>query len=55
MSKRRSLSRGPQALAAQAQYLWNQRRINVWIPFLERKIAELQTRIQEKADRTEQT
>ena len=41
-------ARGPQSLAAQAQYLWNQRRIKLWIPFLEAKIAELQARIQEK-------
>ena len=47
MSKQ-SRSRGPQALAAQAQYLLNQRRVKHWIPFLERKIAELQARIREK-------
>jgi CRISPR/Cas system-associated endonuclease Cas1 len=39
---------GPQALAAQAQYLLNQRRTKLWMPFLEAKIAELQARIQEK-------
>ena len=38
----------PGTLVAQAQYLWHQRRIKVWIPFLERKIAELQERIREK-------
>ena len=48
MAKRKAPSRGPQALAAQAQYLWNQRRIKRWIPFLEAKIAELEGRIQEK-------
>jgi hypothetical protein len=48
MAKRRSRSRGPQALAAQAQYLLNQRRTRLWIPFLEAKIAELQARIEEK-------
>jgi hypothetical protein len=39
----------PGTLVAQAQYLWHQRRIKVWIPFLERKIAERQARIREKA------
>ena len=48
MTKRKSRFRGPQALAAQAQYLLNQRRVRLWIPFLEAKIAELQARIQEK-------
>ena len=48
MTKRKTHSRGPQALAAQAQYLLNQRRLKLWIPFLEEKIAELQARIQEK-------
>ncbi len=38
----------PGTLVAQAQYLWHQRRINVWIPFLLAKIAELQERIREK-------
>jgi CRISPR/Cas system-associated endonuclease Cas1 len=49
MSKRKSRSHGPQALAAQAQYLLNQRRIKLWIPFLEKKIAELQARIREQS------
>jgi CRISPR/Cas system-associated endonuclease Cas1 len=48
MSKRQVWSHGPQALATQAQYLLNQRRLKLWIPFLEAKIAELQARIQEK-------
>ena len=48
MSKRKARTHGPQALAAQAQYLWNQRRVKLWIPFLEAKIAELETRIREK-------
>ncbi len=48
MAKRTIRSRGPQTLAAQAQYLLNQRRLKFWIPFLESKIAELQARIQEK-------
>ena len=38
----------PGTLVAQAQYLWHQRRIKVWIPFLEAKIEELQERIREK-------
>ena len=48
MAQTKSRADGPQALAARAQYLLNQRRIKVWIPFLERKIEELQGRIQEK-------
>lgn len=48
MAKRTLRSRGPQTLAAQAQYLLNRRRTKLWIPFLEAKIAELQERIQEK-------
>jgi hypothetical protein len=48
MAKRNTRVHGPQALAAQAQYLWNQRRVKRWIPFLEAKIAELEGRIQEK-------
>ena len=48
MTKRRIRSHGPQALAARAQYLLSQRRVKLWIPFLERKVAELQARIQEK-------
>ena len=46
---KRSSRHQPGSLVAQAQYLWHQRRIKVWIPFLERKIAELQARIREKA------
>ena len=48
MTKRTLVSRGPQSLAAQAQYLLSQRRVKLWIPFLEAKIAELLARIQEK-------
>ena len=48
MAKRKVRAHGPQALAAQAQYLLNQRRVKLWIPFLESKIAELQALIQEK-------
>lgn len=48
MSKRKTRFRGPLALAAQAQYLLNERRLKLWIPFLEAKIAELQARIREK-------
>ena len=44
----------PGNLVAQAQYLWHQRRIKVWIPFLEGKIAELQVRIREKEYRVEE-
>ena len=48
MAKRKGRSRGPQTLATQAQYLLNQRRVKLWIPFLEARIAELEARIQEK-------
>jgi CRISPR/Cas system-associated endonuclease Cas1 len=48
MTKRKTRSHGPQTLATQAQYLLNQRRLKLWIPFLEAKIAELHARIQEK-------
>ena len=48
MAKNKGRSRRPQALATEAQYLLNQRRIKLWIPFLEAKIAELEARIQEK-------
>ena len=49
MAKRNVRSAGPQSLVSHAQYLWNERRIKLWIPFLEAKIHELQARIQEKA------
>jgi len=49
MAKRKAQSAGPQSLSSHALYLWNQRRIKLWIPFLEAKIQELQARIQEKA------
>ncbi len=49
MAKRQDRSSGPQTLATEAQYLLNERRLKLWIPFLEAKIAELQARIQDKA------
>ena len=54
MAKRKVRTRGPQTLATQAQYLLNQRRVNLWIPFLEARIAELQARIQEQGSSGEQ-
>ena len=54
MAKRKSRTRGPQTLATQAQYLLNQRRVKLWLPFLEARIAELQARIQEKGSTGEQ-
>ena len=54
MAKRKSRTRGPQTLATQAQYLLNQRRVRLWIPFLEARLAELQARIQEKGSSAEQ-
>ena len=54
MAKRKGQSRGPQTLATQAQYLLNQRRVKLWIPFLEARIAELQARIQEQGSSDEQ-
>jgi CRISPR/Cas system-associated endonuclease Cas1 len=55
MAKRKGQTRGPQTLATQAQYLLNQRRIKLWIPFLEARIAELQARIQEQGSSRERT
>jgi CRISPR/Cas system-associated endonuclease Cas1 len=49
MAKRKSRTHGPQTLATQAQYLLNERRVKVWIPFLQSRIAELEARIQEQA------
>ena len=49
MAKRKSRTRGPQTLATQAQYLLNERRVKLWIPFLQARIAELEARIQEQA------
>lgn len=40
--------RGPQSQLAAGMYALNQRRVQVWIPFLEQKIAELQARIEAK-------
>ena len=48
MTKSNSRFRRPQTLATEAQYLLNQRRVKLWIPFLEAKIAELEARIREK-------
>jgi CRISPR/Cas system-associated endonuclease Cas1 len=53
MAKRKGRTRGPQTLATQAQYLLNQRRVKLWIPFLEARIAELQARIQEQGSSEE--
>ena len=55
MAKRKVRTRGPQTLATQAQYLLNQRRVKLWIPFLEARIAELQARIQEQGSSGERT
>ena len=55
MAKRKGRTRGPQTLATQAQYLLNQRRVKLWIPFLEARIAELKARIQEQGSSGEQT
>ena len=54
MAKRKGRTRGPQTLATQAQYLLNERRVKLWIPYLEARIAELQARIQEKGSAGEQ-
>jgi CRISPR/Cas system-associated endonuclease Cas1 len=54
MAKRKARTRGPQTLATQAQYLLNQRRVKLWIPFLEARIAELESRIQEQRSSEEQ-
>ena len=54
MAKRKGRTRGPQTLATQAQYLLNQRRVKLWIPFLQARIAELQGRIQEQRSSGEQ-
>ena len=53
MAKRKRRTRGPQTLATQAQYLLNQRRVELWIPFLQARIAELQARIQEQGSSEE--
>ena len=55
MAKRKGQSRGPQTLATQAQYLLNQRRVKLWIPFLQARIGELQARIQEQGSSGERT
>ena len=45
---RRAAKQKATHLVIQAQYLWDERRRKVWIPFLERKVAMLQERIREK-------
>ena len=40
--------KGPQSHIAAGMYALNQRRLQVWIPFLRDKIAELQARIEDK-------
>jgi CRISPR/Cas system-associated endonuclease Cas1 len=55
MAKRKTRTRGPQTLATQAQYLLNQRRVELWIPFLQARIAELQARIQEQQEGSEES
>jgi hypothetical protein len=54
MNRRKLRSHGPQALAAQAQYLLNERRLRLWIPFLEGRIAELQANIEKTGRNTQQ-
>ena len=53
MAKRNTKGAGPQNLSSRALYLYEQRRVKLWIPFLEAKIRELQARIQEKAQGTQ--
>ena len=55
MAKTKTRTTGPQTLATQAQYLLNERRLKIWIPFLEAKVAELEARIQEKGSPIEQS
>lgn len=42
--------RGPQSQLAAGMYALNQRRVQVWIPFLQEKVKELQTRVEQKQD-----
>jgi hypothetical protein len=42
--------RGPQSQLAAGMYALNQRRIQVWIPFLEDKVKALQVRLEQKQD-----
>ena len=42
--------RGPQSQLAAGMYALNQRRIQVWIPFLEDKVKALQARLEQKQD-----
>ena len=41
---------GPQSQLAAGMYALNQRRIQVWIPFLEEKVKALQARLEQKQD-----
>jgi len=45
MAKRKG---GPQSQLAVGMYALNQRRVGVWIPFLEERVAQLRSRIAEK-------
>ena len=49
------VKRGPQSQLAAGMYALNQRRVQVWIPLLEKKIAELQARIEAKDDAGHET
>lgn len=40
--------RGPQSYIAAGMYALNQRRLQIWIPFLRAKIAALRARIEDK-------
>lgn len=40
--------RGPQSQLAAGMYALNQRRVQVWIPFLEDKVKALQARLEQK-------
>jgi hypothetical protein len=42
--------RGPQSQLAAAMYALNQRRVQVWIPFLEDKVKVLQARLEQKQE-----
>ena len=42
--------RGPQSQLAAGMYALNQRRVQVWIPFLEDKVKALQARVEQKQD-----
>lgn len=42
--------RGPQSQLAAGMYALNQRRVQVWIPFLKDKVAALQARVEQKQE-----